>query len=106
MIEYSDLAVSGFAGFGLLLSGLKKTVKKVFDSIGLGGLLGAPKMPDVPAAPLTPDTDPAAQAKIAEAERLEREAQLRARGRASTILTGGAGDTSTANTARRTLLGG
>lgn len=102
MIEYSDLAVSGFAGFGLFLGGLKKA----FKSIGLGGLLDAPKMPDVPAAPLTPDTDPAAQAKIAEAERLEREAQLRARGKASTVLTGGLGDTSTASTARRALLGG
>lgn len=81
----------------------------VFPWLGTGSAAVdalTPKMPDVPGAPLTPDTDPAAQAAIAEAERLEREAQLRARGRASTVLTGGAGDTSTASTARRALLGG
>lgn len=54
---------------------------------------------------LPPDLDPAAQAKIAEAERLEREEQARARGRASTILTSGEGDTSEASLVRR-ILGG
>ncbi len=54
---------------------------------------------------LPPDIDPAAQARIAEAERLEREAQARARGRASTVLTSGEGDTSEASLVRR-ILGG
>lgn len=62
-----------------------------------------PKQPEVPGMPGSAPNmqDPA----IAEAERREREAQMKARGRASTILTGGTGDTSTATTAKRKLMG-
>ena len=61
----------------------------------------APKLPDLTAAPAAPTG-----ADTAEAQRLEREAQLRARGRASTIATSGQGDTSRPTLARRFLLGG
>jgi hypothetical protein len=73
--------------------------KEVNDPLNL---MHADELPDVAAAPVAPTgADPA----IAEAQRLEREAQLRARGRASTIATSGEGDTSRPSLARRVLLG-
>lgn len=62
-----------------------------------------PTLPEIPATPLSPDSDSAAQAKIAEAAQRERENEARRRGRASTVLAGeSAGILSTA---RRSLLG-
>lgn len=71
-----------------------------------------PKAPPPPApvevAPaVAPTADTAEVKKAAEDERLR---QVRARGRASTVLTGGMGDTSTVDTAnptaKKVLLGG
>lgn len=62
-----------------------------------------PRMPELPAAPLSPENDPEAQAKLAEAAQREREREARRKGKASTVLAGEvAGD---ATTARRSLLG-
>lgn len=67
----------------------------------MGGLFGgAPKMP--PPAPPAPTTDTAA---VEDAARRERMSRVAAGGRASTILTGGMGDTSTPASAKATLLG-
>lgn len=62
-----------------------------------------PALPEIPAAPLSPDNDPAAQAKIAEAAQREREEESRRRGRASTVLAGE--DAGSLSTAKRSLLG-
>lgn len=65
-------------------------------------LFTAPDLPEPEPAPLAPTmSDP----EVDEAQRKEREAQLRARGRASTIATSGQGDTSRPSLARRVLLG-
>lgn len=56
-----------------------------------------------PGMPTAPDNDPAAQAKIAEAARREREEEARKKGRASTILAGE--QAGVLSTARRSLLG-
>lgn len=64
--------------------------------------LSKPSMPAVPAAPATPtEQDPAVQASL----EAERRRQANAGGRQSTLLTGGAGLTSPATTAPKTLLG-
>lgn len=103
---------------------IHKKIKKSLKKIVGGGLFGGgldsffpgvgkiaekgmeammPKLPDIPAAPLSPDNDPAAQAKIAEAEERERQRAAKRKGRASTIL---AGDLEVdAPTAKRSLLG-
>lgn len=71
----------------------------------MSGLFSKPSIP-APSAPLpTPALDPAIQAQTQEADR-QRRLQLAAGGRASTVLTGGLGDTSTPTTASQTLLGG
>ena len=93
--------------FAKLLTHTKQSVtplkhKEQYDPLNL---FTAPDVPPPGAAPLTPDMDPAAQAARDEAQLRERKSQLRARGRASTIATGGQGDLSVASTARRTLLG-
>jgi hypothetical protein len=54
----------------------------------------------LPAVP-DPSTDPATQARLDDEQKAER----KTRGRAATLLTGGAGVLSTASVARRTLLG-
>ena len=67
--------------------------------------------PDVPAtqqvvaapSPTSSDADTAAATRKAQEEAAD--IQRNARGRASTILNGGMGDTSSANISRRTLLG-
>jgi hypothetical protein len=56
-------------------------------------------LPAIASVPSAPDGDP----RIAAAEAAEREAQLRAKGKASTIMTSGAGDTSKPNLVRRVL---
>lgn len=60
-----------------------------------------PSSPPAPPPIPTPDNTPAIQAAAA----AERERLRRARGRASTILTGGLGDTSFAPSAIKRLLG-
>jgi len=70
-------------------------------------LFSAPKIPAPvanPAAPAAPPkrSDPA----VEEARRTALAQAKRARGRRSTIITGGLGDTSNAPVARATLLGG
>ena len=59
-----------------------------------------PKLPDLPPAPKRSDTEIQA---AAEAERRRARA---ARGRASTLLTGGQGDPNSAPVSAKTLLGG
>lgn len=61
-----------------------------------GGGMPQSQMPEAPSY-----TDPAVQA----AARAQETATANARGRQSTILTGGEGDTSTVTTAKRDLLG-
>jgi len=62
----------------------------------------APSTPSVPTPPPAPSmADPA----VEEARRKQIEAQKRAKGRASTILTGGQGDTTTPELGKKTLLG-
>lgn len=65
--------------------------------------LVTPDLPPVEPAPMHPGQDEEQRRREEEAARREREAQRR--GRASTILTGAAGDISEPFTARRTLLG-
>lgn len=61
----------------------------------------APKMPAIIAPPPPPSAeDPAVAKRLADAQ----EAERKARGRASTILTNGLDDSSTQPSARRTLL--
>jgi len=83
-----------------------KGVKKVAGGLGIplvDALTKPPKMPDPAPVQEAPTTeDPA----VEEARRKEIVATLNARGRASTMLTGGLGDTSAASIGRRTLLGG
>lgn len=66
-------------------------------------MFGGPDIPAPPPPPAAPDpnSDAQTQQKLNQAADLQR----KARGRQSTILTGGLGDQSTANTSRRTLLG-
>lgn len=66
--------------------------------MSLSSLFGGPPKPQRPAAPPTPDNS---AAEIAAALELER----KARGRASTILTGPGGLTSSPTTAANILLG-
>lgn len=82
-------------------------VDTIFPGTGVAADEGieaiTPNLPEIPGAPLSPDNDPAAQARIAEAAQREREEEARRRGRASTVLAGeNAGSLSTA---RRSLLG-
>lgn len=82
--------------------GLDSIIPGLGSASAVAGAVAAPELPDITAAPLAPTgADPA----VAEAERREREAQLRARGRQSTIATSGQGDLSTPNLAKRKLLG-
>jgi hypothetical protein len=67
----------------------------------MAGLFSSPKMPDPTPPPAPSQNDPA----VEEARRKEIVAATKMKGRASMLLTGGAGDTSTAPTARRVLLG-
>jgi len=71
----------------------------------MGGLFGDTPSPTPVAAPTPPAIDPAAQAQADQAAR-DKAIALRSGGRASTILTGGMGDTTTPTTASKTLLGG
>lgn len=65
-------------------------------------LFSSPKFPAIPAAPAAPSpTDPAARAAAQELALN----QAGAAGRASTVLTGGQGDTAPPPVARKTLLG-
>lgn len=59
-----------------------------------------PKLPDPPPAPKRSDAD------IEAAAEFERRRVRAARGRASTLLTGGRGDTTSAPVSAKTLLGG
>lgn len=69
----------------------------------MSGMFSSPKMPDpAPPAPAPTVADPA----VEEARRKELLMASKARGRADTLLTGGAGDTSIAPLAKKTLLGG
>jgi hypothetical protein len=61
-----------------------------------------PKLPNAPRMPKPPTPE---DPDVQEAMERERLAQMRAMGRASTILTGGQGLQDSATTARRTLLG-
>jgi hypothetical protein len=63
-----------------------------------------PKPPELPPIPTAPELDTGARDARDEAARLERERRL-ASGRASTILTGGLGDTSQPQLASAVLLG-
>ena len=73
----------------------------------VSGLFSSPSIPSPPPLPPAPnpDTDPGTADKLNEAERKRRQAEASASGRASTILTGGLGDTSEAPIARNVLLG-
>lgn len=70
----------------------------------MGKIFRAPSMPApvAPPPPPTPMEDPAVAKRLADAQ----EAERKARGRASTILTSGLDDSSTQPSARRTLLPG
>lgn len=74
----------------------------------LSSLIGRPKA--LSASPLPPAPNPDKDRATADAlnaeERKRRQVEAAASGRASTILTGGFGDTSTATTARAVLFGG
>lgn len=75
----------------------------------ISSLFSAPEAPAAPPPPPpapNPEKDPATASALNEAERKRRQAEAAATGRASTILTGGLGDTSTASTAKAVLLGG
>lgn len=95
--------IKKFLGGGLFGGGLDS----LFPGVGIVAEKGIeammPKLPEIPAAPVSPDNDPAAQAKIAEAAQREREREAKRKGRASTIL---AGESAGAlSTAKRSLLG-
>jgi len=66
--------------------------------------MSAPKPPPLPPAPPPPpeQNDPA----VLDARKREIDAASKARGRKSTLLTGGEGITEAGNLARKTLLGG
>lgn len=74
----------------------------------LNSLIGGPKAPSAPPPPPAPnpDKDRATADALNAEERKRRQVEAAASGRASTVLTGGLGDTSTATTARAVLLGG
>lgn len=71
----------------------------------MSGLFSKPSMPAPLPPPPAPSIDPAIQAQTQEADR-QRRLALSQGGRASTVLTGGMGDTSTPMTASKQLLGG
>lgn len=71
----------------------------------MGGLFGGAPDPQPVQAPTPPAIDPGAQAQADQVAR-DKAIALRAGGRASTILTGGMGDTTAPTTASKTLLGG
>jgi hypothetical protein len=71
------------------------SIAKVFT-----GILGGGSVPKVSTAPATEDTE-----AVQEEARKQRLAAARARGRQSTLMTGGMGVTGSANTGRKTLLG-
>lgn len=73
----------------------------------MGALFSSPHISSptpTPPAPAAPDAYAAEQAKIAADN--QRKAAVGAKGRQSTVLTGGLGDYSLAPTQQRTLLGG
>jgi hypothetical protein len=95
--------MGGTVGLGLVGGVPAITASKGADAVQ--GLI--PKIPEMPGQapiPNAPELDAGAQGQRDEAARLERERRL-ASGRASTILTGGLGDTSTPNLASKVLLG-
>jgi hypothetical protein len=86
---------------------ITKPLFKAVDWVGdtLGGLM--PKAPDTPAIQKAEEAPPPKEddAAIKDAAAKDRELEKKRKGRASTILTGGEGDTSTAPTTRKILLG-
>ena len=69
----------------------------------MGGIFSSPSLPAPPPTPAAPTReDPA----VADARRKEQQLATKAKGRRSTLLTGGEGDSSDANLAKKTLLGG
>lgn len=69
----------------------------------MGGFMSAPKAPAPPPPPAPPPTQDDAAVKAAAEE--EKRRLLAAKGRADSLLTSGEGDTSAAETAKKTLLG-
>ncbi len=72
----------------------------------MGSFFSGPTDPEVYVPAVASPNDAAAKAAAEEAARAEAEATRKRKGRSSTILTGPAGDTSTAPTAKAELLGG
>ena len=97
--------IKKFLGGGLFGGGLDSLFPGVGTVAEKGIEAMMPKLPEIPAAPVSPDNDPVAQAKIAEAAQREREREAKRKGRASTILAGELDD-DTLNVARRSLGGG
>lgn len=61
--------------------------------------------PSIPSAPQNPTPPSMADPAVEEARRKQIEAQKRAKGRSSTILTGGQGDTTAPELGKKQLLG-
>ena len=80
--------------FGILPAG-----KSALDPLGI---LSKPKIPALPAPPTQPSRD---DPSIEAARKKQREVELRRKGRASTIITGGAGLTSDAPLSQPQALG-
>lgn len=90
-------------------SSILGTIDPLFSLVTTGkppdplGLLAKPKIPPLPAPPDQPSRD---DPSIEAARKKEREAAARRKGRASTIITGGAGLTSDAPLSQPQALGG
>lgn len=84
---------------------ITKPLVKAVDWLGsaVGGLM--PKAPETPAVPKVEAAPTEDDAAIKDAAAKDRELEKKRKGRASTILTGSEGDTSTAPTTRKILLG-
>lgn len=83
------------------MSGVGQALQKTWDVLVKGERPEAPALPPPPPPPSPTGQDPATAKSMDEAAANER----RAKGRASTYLTGAAGLTTQATTAGRTLLG-
>lgn len=82
---------------------ISKAASWTWERINPSGLMPqAPEIPNIPGIVSAPTEDDAA---IREAASKQRELEKKRKGRASTILTGGSGDDSTAPTTRKILLG-
>lgn len=82
------------------MSFFKKVFKKVGKALGFSPpKFKSPSLQDLPSVPTRADAD------IQAAANAQREEALKKRGRVSTLLTGGQGDTSLAPIGKRTLLG-